>query len=1030
MASSKKTSQRAESSQLPTPLRIATSWLDLPLWQHQKDALRSIQRYLAAREKGQTSGSALIRIPTGGGKTGVIAGVAQSFAEIGSSLVVVPWRHLTRQSANEIGDRFWTKLGWTTRRQLKPVIVLRPSIAAEELKREGDAVYLCTFQTLALLHSDAALRASYRRLKRRSAIVLVDEGHREPALRWSEAVRGLEQPTVLFSATPYRNDVRLFDIDRNFTFSFAFDDAVSQRFIRSINVHQETFRDNAGGFVDALLSYYEQLKKSELAGVDNPRVIVRCATSASIRHVASLLRRKGLATVAVHERFDESEESEEAEERALKRQVPDPAENPAVFWIHQNKLIEGLDDPTFRVVAVYEPFGNARAFVQQVGRIIRNPKRLPDQRAFVFAHQKLHLAGLWDRFINYERKVGVRDIGSESIVHDLFILHDDIQYLFGDFRERFEPTATDSHLQLQFVKAANVFRSSGSFSLRQLANSIEDEIDRHGYQVVSGSEPDRSTVVRVYARLEPSPVLRDRAFIELSLGYTIARRQNEVLFYYDSSGLMPPSLWSDGERVGPENLEQLLTGNDASISAVSLLNTDLGTYSVRRRTLGARSIGDIAPGLSDHAFFCSTASGSIRIDPATRARRYVGFSRSRIREQSGQRVSYTGWCDWIESVERELNARRRRGANLFDRFALYSRAPNDPKPLHILFDIEDVVDEYGILGSGSKVLPLEMDDRCWDVENGKFRVRINNVDCAATIQWNRKTKRFLIESEDLDQLVVHHDSTEERKDTLTAYLNANQAFRLVLNDGSVYAHRLFYRARVPLWGREADDPIALRNLLAPKPELAQITSEKGPPGSANATGWARGSLFEYIDRNGPGLLAEERLNPDLMICDDLDAERADFIALQEDPPRIVLIHAKTAESPAPLSASAFHVICSQAVKNLSMLNPSSDEGLARIAQWARPWVAPPGTVNNRVRRGARQSPEEMWRRIRLLVRHPSTSREVWIVMSQGLSLQSFDDARVKRPLPPAHAIQLFYLLQSTWASVSSVGARLKVFCSP
>jgi superfamily II DNA or RNA helicase len=1011
------------------PLRI-NSWPNLPLWDHQHQALKAIQAYLKAYKARQTAGSALVRIPTGAGKTGIIACVAQGFSQIGCTLIVVPWRHLTRQSAKEVAERFWEKLGSAPRSPLKSAVVLRPSTAEGDLAGDTDAIFLCTFQALAALQSNERYRRAYRRLKERCDIVLVDEGHREPALKWSEAVRGLQRPTVLFSATPYRNDVRLFDIDRNHVFSLAVDEALSGRFIREVEVHEEAYGNAAEDFVDALFAYYEALRRSDLDGDPVPRVIVRCATDGAIRHVTSLIQQRNPSVIAVHERFDDETEDDETEEVAFQRQVPDPTENDAVFWVHQNKLIEGLDDPRFRIVAIFEPFNNARAFVQQVGRVVRNPQRKRHQKAYVFARRDLHLANLWARFINYERKVGAKDISADNVVQDLFILHDDIQYLLGDFRERFDPTAADCHLQLQFTKAANAFTIGDEFSVTELGADIVDEIGRRGYQLLASSQPDGETVVHVYAKLEASPVLQDRAFIEVSLGYAIARRQGNVLFFCDSTGLMPPLLWADVDRVEPEKLERLLAGAGAAISAVSLLNTDLGNYSVRRRTLAARSIADVAPGLTDHAFFCSTATGSARIDKDHWVRRYVGFSRGRIREQTGQRVTYAGWCEWVASVEKELRSRRRGGLDLFERFAVYVATPSNPTPVHILFDIDDIVEEYGVISEHS-TRALVLDDRCWDIQNSRFTCVVNGAECHVSIKWNRKSKRFLIESEDLDRLAIHTASRDERQQTLTAYLNTHQAFRLILNDGSIYAHRVFYKARVPLWGRDSDEPIALRGILTPKAELASIESEKGGAGSATADGWARGSLFEYIDRKGAtGLLAQERLTADLMVCDDLGPERADFIAIQENPRRVVLIHAKVNERPAPLSASAFHVVCSQAVKNLWMLNPNSDELPRDLRQWGRAWKAAEGEVADRVRRGQRQTAEEMWQRIQTLVRHPATTREVWIVVAQGLSARAFDDARTRRPLPPPHAIQLFYLLQSTWAAASSVGAQLRVFCAP
>ena len=52
----------------------------------------------------------------------------------------------------------------------------------------------------------------------------------------------------------------------------------------------------------------------------------------------------------------------------------------AQFWLHQSKLMEGIDDPCFVAVAIFDLMGNARQLVQQIGRATRYSKgerRLP-----------------------------------------------------------------------------------------------------------------------------------------------------------------------------------------------------------------------------------------------------------------------------------------------------------------------------------------------------------------------------------------------------------------------------------------------------------------------------------------------------------------------------------------------------------------------------------------------------------------------------------------------------------------------------
>ncbi len=88
----------------------------------------------------------------------------------------------------------------------KPCTVFTPSSFAGSRKEVGAAgVLLCTNQTLQALQKDPA---RFRKLRNWCQLVLVDEGHREPAPRWAEAVRELESP---LSFSPPRHIATIFN---------------------------------------------------------------------------------------------------------------------------------------------------------------------------------------------------------------------------------------------------------------------------------------------------------------------------------------------------------------------------------------------------------------------------------------------------------------------------------------------------------------------------------------------------------------------------------------------------------------------------------------------------------------------------------------------------------------------------------------------------------------------------------------------------------------------------------------------------
>src|SRR5271166_2782222 len=76
-------------------------------WINQREAIGCIDAYLAANIDRQ----AMVRMPTGTGKTAVIATLAQLLVDRPCCLVVAPWENLVRQLQRELFERFWKKVG-------------------------------------------------------------------------------------------------------------------------------------------------------------------------------------------------------------------------------------------------------------------------------------------------------------------------------------------------------------------------------------------------------------------------------------------------------------------------------------------------------------------------------------------------------------------------------------------------------------------------------------------------------------------------------------------------------------------------------------------------------------------------------------------------------------------------------------------------------------------------------------------------------------------------------------------------------
>jgi hypothetical protein len=216
-------------------------------------------------------------------------------------------------------------------------------------------------------------------------------------------------------------------------------------------------------------------------------------------------------------------------------------------------------------------------------------------------------------------------------------------------------------------------------------------------------------------------------------------------------------------------------------------------------------------------------------------------------------------------------------------------------------------------------------------------------------------------------------------------------------------------------------------------ELQRPMREKGERCQADGSGWESGCLFDLIDSLGKGTgLAPYFEGTEVLVCDDLNDESADFILVQRATrshgKRVVFIHAKASLAGSNCSAAVLQDVCGPAQKNLREVSLFADAGPRKKAKWSRPWNGRPhtdGVVHRRIRmRNPTSDPEED---IRRTVKDPTADREVWLMLGNLLWKNELEHLLLEEA-PRGHAMQTAYLLFSTITNVAAAGARLRVFC--
>lgn len=989
---------------------MATS-LKLPaaLWPHQKGAIKAIHAFLS--DPGADGTAALLTLPTGTGKSGVIAWSLAQLPELkGHRLVLTPWAALRDQLIEDIDGRFWKRLGMDSPPKKMPLVKRLPATKDIDTVADGEpTIYVATISAISTLWNQLDGSAEIAAKFAAFDCVVVDEGHYEPAEKWSQAIRALNLPTVLLTATPYRNDLKFFTIGEH-RYRLPHHEAEAERFLRR---PEFSIIDTADP-----TEFASQLRQrvEEEFGEDAVRVIVRCKDAPAIRTMVSALQNLGESALGIHENFTREDGAD-----LVTRVPPRDDSGAARFWVHQNKLIEGIDDPQFKVVALFNSLRNGRAIVQQVGRVLRNPIRDEgDMKALVIGRGDRDLQQVWSGYTAFDRdETGDSAATMPELIARLVENQPKSFYFDRDYRVQIDLTSLTAWKTFSYPLRTRVFRvrKGEPPALDALAEETKEAwegLDRTVYVV---QQPDERTVVIPYLSAENSPLLRTATFVEPQFGYTSLRVSGDLVFVYDARGRIPPPVLLACDPLSPSELTRLFPAGSSGLTSVSLSNTDTGRQAARRRQLSAAAIEDLAPDLADYGYVCTVAVGHVR-EGELRPRRYLGLSRSRLTDYRSSEGDYESFSQWLDQVEADVRGGQS-ALSTFGRYAAYAPVPADPSPVHVLLDINP--SDFVRRGEEADK-PLDLEDTAHEVKDGMFRVTIEGVEYPVAIKWDGRGYRLSSTIPQLEYVEAIPDGRE-----LIHAINEDQLLRVVpAESGVIYSHGQFVAPR----GIKATAGIL--SLLTPIQRLSTIATEKG--GTSTDDDWDANSIFGLISalsqttpRAAEAELAVLLGSPDLLICTDLGTEIADFIAVKET--RVALIHAKASSSRRLASATALHGVISQALKNLPYLQPF-EEIAPPTGHWGNRWKAKDGGTINRRRVGDYKTSADAWKQIRAVIANPQADREVWLVMGQSLSVAKLKTELAKRAKPPEpEVLQIFSLLQTAWAATSQMGAKLRVFCS-
>jgi superfamily II DNA or RNA helicase len=361
---------------------------------------------------------AVVRLPTGCGKSGIIACLPYGIAN-GRVLIVAP--NLTiRDGITEVLTGGSTRPPFLLDRgvlaeyaQLPRVVVLAEHANREDCLR-ADVIVANVQQIQSWLD---LFPTSFFDL------VIVDEGHHTPASSWrkiSEKFRAAKK--VYLTATPFRADGR--SIYGEIVYSFSLAEAMSRGYVKEV-VRVDAVPSRLVFVADGQETEYttgeilemreelwfsrgvalsqtcnrsivdkslQILRKKRASGFAHQVIAVACSIPHA-RQIMALYRARGVSAALVHSRMEMAER-----EATLQRFERGGAD----VIVQVGLLGEGYDHPPLSIAAIFRPFRSLAPYAQFVGRVLRRiaGREADDNVAHVVGHVGLNQDELWGYFKN------------------------------------------------------------------------------------------------------------------------------------------------------------------------------------------------------------------------------------------------------------------------------------------------------------------------------------------------------------------------------------------------------------------------------------------------------------------------------------------------------------------------------------------------------------------------------------------------------------------------------------------------------
>ncbi len=520
-------------------------------------------------------------------------------------------------------------------------------------------------------------------------------------------------------------------------------------------------------------------------------------------------------------------------------------------------------------------------------------------------------------------------------------------------------------------------------------------------------------------------------------GFLMLVEYREYAVVFKSSLELPANFKTQYlQRVGDQNFEAAVAPVDATFEQIKLRNMTTSKHTLRSKTLEANNLQNVI----------GRAGASRFIAQGYRVRQngeHLSATPNTGRlSQRSDKAPYKELIAWAENSIETLAEEAPALSPFIQAFARpinLESMPANLSPTYIAFDVPQLTEDAFevpeeirfVRGTGDAAAPLDKNDsdiilaaldQNFAVRKTRSELQIvdprNNTPIGnISLNKNRISLRKLSIPE-MDDIYVESVNSPAQNNAgipLKRYIDQNDLFAILFNDlAVVYLDGTLYRDSNLTDGRSF--LLHIRSYA----QLNPVTSEKGVFADRQAAFDADsvfGVVVDHVADRG-----------ELLVCDDLGDEWADFIGVNDisQPKTFSFYHAK--HGAATLGASSLHVAVSQAIKNLGRLNPSDDEIATKIDKWEARYAN--ANVETTIQRIIGGNADVLRTKLSNTLLSPDTIRRVFIVtssLSRRQLQEQFREIQAGNP-PSAHFVQLYWLLMSFFSACTEVNANGFVIC--